>query len=105
LIERILGIIMSNAHDEMVALQAKRAAIDAKMLDLEAERARVDERVKEAGGVVNRADLPCWQCDHPEARDVRHWLGCNYNPAAGGFTQSGLPLACCRLQRFQRNWY
>jgi hypothetical protein len=94
---------MSNhePHDELLAAQARRAEINERILALEAERTRLDKRIADLGVVVNRPELPCWQCDRPEAIDVRHWLNSSYDLNAAT-SVTGMPRGCCRIGTFGR---
>jgi hypothetical protein len=93
---------MGNSHDELLAAQRGREEINRKIAVLQAERQKVDQYIASLEkSPVNHPELPCWQCDRPEGRDVRHWLGCNVDPKAA-MSLSGLPRGCCRIETFGR---
>jgi hypothetical protein len=95
-----LGIANEQFHHELQAAQARRAAINQTIADLELERASLDRRIADLIPRASDDGLPCWSCPRPEGKDARHFLGANQDPAVGR-TASGLPLCCCRLARAQ----
>jgi hypothetical protein len=48
--------------------------------------------------IAPEAGLPCWQCQHPRAREVRHLLGQAGLLDDTQRSPAGLPLNCCRIR-------
>jgi|SRR6516165_8776986 hypothetical protein len=90
---------MSNDH-EIRAAQSQQRMIDQQIASLQAERSRLDKLIAGLATKAGDEGLPCWQCESPQAADVRHWLGSNQN-AAVARSAGGLPLNCCRIATFQ----
>jgi len=48
---------------------------------------------------VDRMQLPCWACTHPQATDARAWLGAASDAdVENQSSPSGLPMVCCRIR-------
>ena len=49
--------------------------------------------------MLDRAKLPCWQCQAEEAPDARHWLGtASDEDYEGQHSPNGWPLMCCKVR-------
>jgi hypothetical protein len=85
-----------NIHEEIAAVKDRLEGIDRTIQALENERPRLRKRLAELTEDLTRAKLPCWDCEHPQARDARHFLSVNQG-SSGQVTPSGLPLNCRRV--------
>jgi hypothetical protein len=96
---------MSYEQDQLFAARARRNEMDRRISALEGERGKLDvyiaELEKATQGGKPRPDLPCWDCNQPAARDVRHWLSVSYSEKVA-MSLSGLPRGCCRIETFGR---
>ena len=56
-------------------------------------------RFSSKGMPIDRAQLPCWTYDKPQAMDARAWLGQHSgDDVEHQCSPSGLPLNCCRVR-------
>jgi hypothetical protein len=83
-------------HQQLANLLAKRAELDVQIDALQRQQASIDREIIEVQQYVTQMSLPCWECKHPVAEEVRHLYRTNYDP--NRITSlSGLPMNCCRI--------